>query len=245
MPSSVTAFLADAYTSMRYPDVPRGRGCVVPSSTILAAPSSLGKCVILGKQVLVARSTIGDYSYLRDQCQVRNTEIGKYCSIAFGVHTGLGLHPLSPFVSTHPAFFLRREANGWRFADRDCHPQFKPVKIGNDVWIGLRASIRDGVTVGDGAIIGAGAVVVADVPPYAIVGGTPAKLIRYRFPPDVIEFLLAFKWWDKSPEWIQENWSKFHDIEGFVREFSTADDYRPAARQTDWAAVASMLRQVV
>jgi hypothetical protein len=68
--------------------------------------------------------------------------------------------------------------------------------IGNDVWIGTQAWIKDGVTIGDGAIIAAHAVVTHDVPPYAIVGGSPARIIRYRFPDAMIERLLAVRWWD-------------------------------------------------
>jgi acetyltransferase-like isoleucine patch superfamily enzyme len=76
-----------------------------------------------------------------------------------------------------------------------------PVKtgdtvIGNDVWITMRTFIRSGVTIGDGAIVAAGAVVINDVPPFAIVGGNPAKVIRYRFTPEQIEALLEIRWWD-------------------------------------------------
>lgn len=70
------------------------------------------------------------------------------------------------------------------------------VKIGNDVWIGTRAMILDGITIGDGAVIGAGAVVTKNVPPYAIVGGVPAKIIKYRFSQDKINELLASQWWN-------------------------------------------------
>jgi len=90
--------------------------------------------------------------------------------------------------------------------------------VGNDVWIGLRAAVKDSVVVGDGAVVAAGAVVVSDVPPYAIVGGVPAKLIRYRFSPEVIDFLLDLKWWDRNDEWFHENWVKFHDVQKLVAE---------------------------
>ena len=70
--------------------------------------------------------------------------------------------------------------------------------IGNDVWIGLNATILDGVTIGDGAIVAAGAVVTKDVPPYAVVAGVPAKIIKYRFTESQIDFLLKFRWWEKD-----------------------------------------------
>jgi acetyltransferase-like isoleucine patch superfamily enzyme len=76
--------------------------------------------------------------------------------------------------------------------------------IGNDVWLTQRTFVRSGVTIGDGAIIGAGAVVIRDVPPYAIVGGNPAKVIRYRFATEQIEALLDIRWWDWPDELVVE-----------------------------------------
>lgn len=212
--------LADLRASFAYRDLPKGDGCIVPPSTRIIAPTRLGRKVVLGPNILLNRSTVGDYSYLGGGCRFVQTEIGKYCSIAPDVHIGLGIHPLSAYVSTHPAFYLRREAYGWDLADRDYREEFGSTKVGNDVWIGFRAIIRDNVTVGDGAVIGAGAVVVDDVPPYAIVGGVPAKLIRYRFSDDIIRFLLAFKWWDRGEDWLRANWRKLHDVEKFAQEFS-------------------------
>jgi hypothetical protein len=79
------------------------------------------------------------------------------------------------------------------------------INVGNDVWIGYEALVLSGVRIGDGAVVGARSVVTKDVPPYAIVAGNPAKLIRYRFSPEVVEQLLDLKWWDKSEEWISQN----------------------------------------
>ena len=81
--------------------------------------------------------------------------------------------------------------------------------IGNDVWIGNDVRIIGGITIGDGAIVGLGAVVTKDVPPYAVVGGVPAKIIRYRFEQDKIEELLRDKWWNKEEEWIKDNFIKY------------------------------------
>ena len=92
--------------------------------------------------------------------------------------------------------------------------------IGNDVWIGLNATILDGVTIGDGAIVAAGAVVTKDVPPYAVVGGVPAKIIKYRFTESQIDFLLKFRWWEKDRKWIQQNYKRFQDIESFIEAYS-------------------------
>lgn len=219
LPNWMLRFWPDRVAA-KYPNLTRGPGCIVDPSCSIVGPTNLGRFVALGPQVFLMHSTIGDYSYLGDRSRLLHAEVGKYCSIASEVHIGMGLHPLSPFVSTHPAFYLRREQRGWRFADRDYRAEFKPSKVGNDVWIGLRGAILDGVTIGDGAVVAAGAVVISDVPAYTIVGGVPAKPIAQRFPPEVAQFLLEFKWWDRSEEWLRQNWHKFHDIESFVREFS-------------------------
>jgi acetyltransferase-like isoleucine patch superfamily enzyme len=219
IPKTVLHAASELTIAVKYPALVRGLGCDIASSASINMPATLGNNVALGWGVFLSHSTVGDYSYVGERTRLHFTEIGKYCSIAPEVYVGLGIHPLSPFVSTHPASFLRREIRGWRFADRDYRAEYAPVKIGSDVWIGLRGVVRDGVTVGDGAIVAAGAVVVSDVPPYAIVGGVPAKLIRYRFPPEIVAFLLEFKWWDRGDEWMQEHWQKLHDIEQFIEYF--------------------------
>ena len=86
------------------------------------------------------------------------------------------------------------------------------VNIGNDCWIGQHVFIVGGVTIGDGAVVYAGAVVTKDVPPYAIVGGVPARIIRYRYDQETIDWLLRIKWWEHDIEWFEENWELLNDI---------------------------------
>ena len=124
------------------------------------------------------------------------TKIGAFCSIGYRVVIGHGKHPLN-FLSTSP-FFYFNEMN-YKLPSQVTHDEYwnlEPVEIGNDVWIGDGVFIKNGVKIGDGAVLGARAVVTKDVPPYAIVVGCPAKIIKYRFNEDIIKELLDLKWWE-------------------------------------------------
>ena len=130
--------------------------------------------------------------------------IGKFCSIACGAkflfnsaNHALGSLSTYPF----PIFYDEWGLDGKNVAA--AWDNKGDITLGNDVWIGYEAVILAGVTIGDGAIIGARAVVTRDVPPYAIVGGVPARLIRRRFDEATIESLLALQWWDWEPERIR------------------------------------------
>lgn len=178
--------------------------------------SKLGRYTALYENVQVSNSSLGDYSYVSPDARIINAEIGKFCCIGPEVIIGLGMHPSREFVSLHPAFYSLRHQCGASFADNQYFDEFAPVSIGHDVWIGARAIIPDGVSVGTGAIVAAGAVVVQDVPAYAVVGGVPARVIRYRFSAEQIERLLNFKWWDKGDEWLAGNYKKLHSIDALL-----------------------------
>ena len=162
--------------------------------------------------------TLGDFSYIGGRSKLEKVTIGKFSCIASDVIIGLGIHPARGYVSTHPAFYSPNLQTGFTFASKSYFQEHEHCNIGNDVWIGARAIVLDGISIGDGAIVGAGAVVTKDVPAYAIVGGIPAKILRYRFDQSDIEYLHNFKWWDRDIEWLHENYERFHDVKKFRQQ---------------------------
>lgn len=172
------------------------------------------------KYARLKSSSFGDFTYVARNSQVHYTKVGKFCCIGPNVSTGMGAHPSSTFVSSHPLFYSTRgQAGGKVILEKTFFDEYQETTIGNDVWIGANSSIKYGVKIGDGAIIAAGAVVTKDVEAYSIVGGVPAKFIKYRFTPEQINFLLDFKWWDKDLDWIKENKSLFLDIDKLMEKY--------------------------
>lgn len=150
--------------------------------------------------------------------------IGRYCSIATNVKLMGNPHP-TDWVTTHsfaygPRYREMIQAAG--FPDWNAVAPYRTeppaLAIGNDVWIGRDAVLARGITVGDGAIIASNAVVTKDVPPYAVVGGVPAKLIRFRFPDEIIERLLASQWWRYRVSDFGE--TRFNRVEAFLDAFA-------------------------
>lgn len=149
---------------------------------------------------------VGKCSYCNPDIFIVNpkTKIGSFCSFGPRVVLGHGKHPMN-YLSTSPYFYFERL--GYKKPEQIAHEEYwdiEPIEIGNDVWIGDGVFVKNGVKIGDGAIIGARAVVTKDVPPYAIVVGSPAKILRYRFDEETIKTLLELKWWELDDEIIKQ-----------------------------------------
>ncbi|MDD2364863.1 MAG: CatB-related O-acetyltransferase [Desulfuromonadaceae bacterium] len=170
--------------------------------------------------VNLSSAALGDFTYIASGTKIHNATIGKFCSIGPDILIGLGKHPSDTFVSTHPLFFSTLGQAQKIICDRNYFDEYSPVTIGNDVWIGARSIVLDGITIGDGAIIAAGSIVTKDVPAFAIVGGVPAKIIKYRFEISEIMFLNKFKWWDKEISWLSNNYKMLHNIKELATKYS-------------------------
>lgn len=182
----------DIHNKIRFKNAIIENGCCIDNNSKIESP------VHIFEKCLLNNSTISAFTYVGRQSVIQNTSVGRFCSVANNVFSGLGNHPVHEF-STSPLFY--RINNPFNIKLVECNSDFqeyKPVEIGNDVWIGARAIILDGVTIGDGAVIAANSIVTKDVPPYAIVGGIPAKIIKYRFNQEKIQYLTDLKWWNWS-----------------------------------------------
>lgn len=167
---------------------------IVVESLDVSTSASLGGMVRIGKQTeLDGKCSVGAYSYIGKNCTVTNSTIGAYCSIANNVSIGQGEHSLDK-ISTNSIFY---ESSYDELTKEPCN-------IGNDVWIGVDTIILRGVYVGDGAVVGANSVVTRDVPDFAVVVGSPARVIKYRFTKEKSKRIKNSKWWLCSPTQAQK-----------------------------------------
>lgn len=179
-----------------------------------------------------AKYEIGEWTYgspeILDFDDGGTLKIGRFCSISEGVTILLGGEHCYDWVTTYPFSAVCIDARSFQG-----HPRSKgPVVIGNDVWIGYRATILSGVTIGDGAVVGAGSLVAKSVPPYSLVAGNPARLVRYRFSDEQIAALLRIRWWDWPIEKIREGWPLLlrNDVGSFIRRYDQSEAERETVR---------------
>ena len=180
-----------------------------------------GEGIVLGSKTYFD-GEIASYSYCGSKCVFSRTKIGRFCSISSNVKVVQGFHPTSMWVSTSPVFYSKEHKYLGSFVEDQLFNEIRLIDkkwdciIGNDVWIGQDVKILAGITVGDGAIIATGSVVTKDVPPFSIVGGVPAKIIKYRFTQDEISWLLKHKWWENLSD-CKKNAKFFSDIKNYIK----------------------------
>lgn len=171
---------------------------------------------------------LGDFSYISGPGTfIGGARIGRFCSIARGTIIGIAGKDMTRVTTSN---FPTSPAYGGLAKATRMPPQKPATVIGHDVWIGVNAVIMRGVTVGHGAVIGASAVVVRDVPPYAVVGGNPARHIRDRFTPEQVAALMRIRWWDWDVKTLAEREAEFLDTSAFIAQYDTGFNTGPEAR---------------
>lgn len=190
---------------------------------IIDSSSKVSKKAKIYRAAKLSGSSVGDYSYVSPGSELTNAKVGKFCSIGRDCKLGLPKHKMHN-ISTSPVFTRKNNAAKAKWASKDFEEETPVLTIGNDVWIGSNAIAMSGLKIADGAIIGAGAVVTKDVPPYAIVAGVPARIIKHRFPEDIISLLEESKWWDAPEAFLKKHIEAFQhsadkaEIEGLIKE---------------------------
>jgi len=196
-----------------------------PAPTL--APSAIvrdcrfGRYTQVGEQSRMEDCLLDDYAYLQHYCDLMSVDIGKFANIAAMVRINPGFHPMERPTLHHftyrPTMYGMGEQDDadffqWRRRQR--------VVIGHDTWIGHGAVIMPGVRIGNGAVVGSNSVVTKDVPPYTIVAGVAAKVIRQRFPRAIAEAIEATAWWDWDHDTLTERMADFRDMRTFLAKYA-------------------------
>jgi acetyltransferase-like isoleucine patch superfamily enzyme len=196
------------------------RGCDIHSTADISPDSTLCEPLKVYPGARVWSSAVGAFSYVGEDAMVVRSRIGRFCSIAPRVTIGGGVHPSSGWASTSPVFYSTLRQCGVSFSEEDQFDELPETVVGNDVWIGYGAIVLPGRRIGDGAIVGAGSVVTKDVPSYAVVVGSPARLLRMRFAAEDIEWLTRLQWWSWGRDELMKAAPYFKSIAA-LREFVT------------------------
>ncbi len=212
--------LFNYYLRIKHKNANIDRAATICRSTKLGKGVTItGNCIICGSEIgeysrvyysSLSGVSLGSYSYIGYDSKVSFLKTGNFCSIGSQFLAGLGEHPINQ-ISSSPVFYSTKMQCGFTFTDRNYFEENSRIIIKNDVWIGARVFLRDGVTIGNGAVVAAGSVVIKDVPDYAIVGGAPARIIKYRFEPGQIETLLKLQWWNWSQEALRDAQELFRE----------------------------------
>ncbi|MNQ76221.1 Chloramphenicol acetyltransferase [compost metagenome] len=210
----------------------------VPEAVSFRIPVRMEEHSLIAGGSLVMARKIGSFTYIGRKTEIYSTgSIGRYCSFGQEILVGLGPHP-TDWLSTSTFFYRKNMWSGSPLVDEfyaanemNYSAVEKSVTIGHDVWIGSRAVIMAGVSVGHGAVIAAGAIINKDVEPYTIVGGVPGKPIRKRFDEQTVERLLASEWWTVKPDLFKgRDYSNVADMLDEIERIKASEDdwlYRP------------------
>lgn len=177
-------------------------GNAILSDRAVLISSKIADKVQIGRGCSIIHSSLGYGSFVAANSTIKFSRIGKYDNLSWDISIGGSNHNYKAACMYTDSWWKRTfgVGNGLEPVPEDDY-----TVVGNDVWIGAKANILRGVKIGDGAVIGANSLVLHDVPPYAIVVGSPARVIHYRFDERTISRLLAIKWWDWEPETIKES----------------------------------------